>query len=145
MEEEGRQADVLFWQRQAFPMRWQNWLVCWEGAAEGQVEGRGCRWARMYMEKPSTQVEGDEYLGGWRTEADSHGFPGFHESGHASNLPGGADSLAWSAEFGEPVSDIPAMRPNEWFRAILGCELTNLFKWQHFKEGQLSYRAEGVA
>ena len=68
--------------------------------------------------------------GGWRTEADSHGFPGFHESGHASNLPDGADSLAWSAEFGEPVVTLPACKGNpvEWFRAISGCELTNLFQ-----------------
>lgn len=86
--------------------------------------------SNVHGETIQARLKGMSIWGRWRTEADSHGFPGFHESGHASNLPDGADSLAWSAEFGEPVVTLPACKGNpvEWFRAISGCELTNLFQ-----------------
>ena len=99
--------------------------------------------SNVHGETIQARLKGMSIGGGWRTEADSDGFPGFHESGHAYNLPGGADSLAWSAEFGEPVVTLPACKGNpvEWFRAIFGCELTNLFQVAPFQGGLVKFQS----
>ena len=52
----------------------------------------------MHGETIRARLRGMSRWGGWTSEADSDGFPGFSESGQASNLPGGADPLVWSGQ-----------------------------------------------
>lgn len=122
-----------------------GWFI--EGVLQkGQVGGRGCRWVRMCLEKPSKP--------GWRgwvfgeDEELMQIQMVFHVSMKvATLLTSLVEQTPWRGLLGlvSLLWPFQPVRGTQWSGSELFLDVNwqTSSKWQHFKEGWLSYRAGG--
>ena len=134
-----RVGDAPFWWRQAFPIRWQDWLV-YRGRVlqKGQVGARGCRWVQMCLEKPSKPGRR-----GWVFGEDEELMQiqmVFQVSKKvATLLTSLVEQTPWRGLLGlvSLLWPFQPVRETQWSgsKLFLDVNWQTSSKWQHFKEG----------